>query len=219
MKKFIIIFAVGLLIQQITKAQGTTYVSNLGQSSIGSESVGSDSWVAVPFITGANVGGYTLNSVQLAMTAASGNPIGFTVMLYRSTFNGPPPPFALPGVSLGTLNGSLNPVTAGTYTYTPASSFTLSPNIEYFIVLTARTAVANGAYDLSAAGPIPYNSSDGWSSQVWDWTSSNGLFWIQPPSVYSQFAITATAIPEPSSSFLLLLGSGVFIYVRRAFRR
>ncbi|MGA3213100.1 MAG: choice-of-anchor R domain-containing protein, partial [Terriglobales bacterium] len=137
----------GLLTPQLLQAQGTTYLSNLDQSSAGSLAVGSDSWLAGIFTTGLNPGGYVLNSIQLAMTDASGSPGGFMVMLYAPAIGG-----ILPGSSLGTLNGSLNPVTSGIYTYTPAATLTLAPNVPYSIVLTAGTAVANGAYELSCAG-------------------------------------------------------------------
>lgn len=117
------------------------FVSSLGQPSTGSASVGSDSLLAAPFGTGNNPGGYELDSVQLAMTPASGSPNGFTVMVYSASV------FAsvLPESSLGTLTGSSDPVTGGFFTYT-ASSFMLAPNTPYFIVLNAATSVANGAY-------------------------------------------------------------------------
>ena len=51
-----------------------------------------------------NGGGYSLNSIQLGMADASGNPSGFTVMLYAQDYNH----FGgiVPGSSLATLNGS-----------------------------------------------------------------------------------------------------------------
>ena len=101
--------------------------------------------------TGTNAGGYLLNSIQLAMADASGTPSGFTVMLYAYPAAGG---ICSRGSSLGTLNGSLDPVTA---------AFTLIPRLQpsryrqtpYFIVLTAGTAVANGAYEWSYAGRTP----------------------------------------------------------------
>jgi hypothetical protein len=120
----IIIFVVALLAPQIAQAQGTiTYLSNLGQASTGSNSVGSDSWLATDFGTGNNVGGHTLNSIQLALTDATGDPDDFTVMLYAAglLISGRP----IPATSLITLNGPLNPASGGIYTYTPASNFIL----------------------------------------------------------------------------------------------
>jgi hypothetical protein len=60
MKKLIMIFVVGLLIQQVAQAQGTVYVSNLGQTITGVNSAGNNSWLAEMFFTGNNPGGYTI---------------------------------------------------------------------------------------------------------------------------------------------------------------
>jgi hypothetical protein len=220
MKKIIIsnivVFVVGLFAPQITQAQGTlTYLSSLG-TSIGSPSVGSDYWLAADFKTGVNADGYELNSIQLGMADTIGNPSGFTVMLYTTIIG----TSIFPGNSLGTLDGSANPSTAGVYTYTPASNLMLSPSTDYFIVLTAGTTVANGSYEWSESA-YPPSSSGGWSDDNAVFHSSNGISgWnVTPYLGIAQFAVTATAAPEPSASFLVLIGSGVFIYVRRTFKR
>ncbi len=199
----------GLFAHQIIHAQGTIYLSNLNDPPNGSAAaVGSDSWLAPFFETGSNVGGYLFDSIQLAMVDASGNPIGFTVMLYTA-HNGVA---AYPGISIDTLNGSSNPSTTGIYTYVPTTDTTLKPNNLYFIVVTAGTAVANGAYEWSESAFYPTQNSDLKGGGVF--YSSDGLNWPSDLGAYTQFAITVTAIPEPSTSFLLLLGSGVLFYVR-----
>jgi hypothetical protein len=205
----------GLLAQQILQAQGTTYVSNLDQSSAGSHSAGSDSWLAACFSAGTNASGYVLNSIQLAMTDASGNPSGFIVMVYATELGG----FA-PGSSLVTLNGSLNPVTAGIYTYTPDTTLTLAPRVAYSIVLTSGTAVANGAYEWSYAGINSYNSTDGWGALGGNLggvcTSANGSWpWIVSVSTFPQFAVNSTAVPEPSTLGLLVVGGFFLVWHRR----
>jgi hypothetical protein len=206
----------GLLAPQIIQAQGTTYLSNLDQSSVGSVAVGSDSWLAGIFNTGTNYsGGYVLNSIQLAMASASGNPSGFQVMLYASTGGS-----QLPRTLLATLDGSLNPVTSGIYTYTPDTTITLPIRGFYDIVLTAGTAVGNGAYEWSAAGMNSYNPSGDWNTLGGTaggvFISSNGsLFsWIHNGSAFPQFAINATAVPEPGVFSLFAL-CGFFLVWRR----
>src|ERR1035437_6014767 len=78
----IVCLALAASVPQITQAQAsTTYLSNLDQPSSGSLPVGSNSWLAIEIITGGNRAGYSLDSIQLAMTDASGNPRGFTAML------------------------------------------------------------------------------------------------------------------------------------------
>ncbi len=175
MKSIIILLAGALSAPQITQAQGTvTYLSNLDQPSAGSRAVGSDSWLAMTFRTGTNSAGYSFDSIQLRMADALGNPSGFTAMIYDAApvVGGSPP-----GSSLGTLNGSLEPVGSGIYTYSPASSRTLSPHTPYHIVLTAGTPVADGAYEWSLAGGNSYNPRDGWAGLAYVWTSSDGSQW------------------------------------------
>jgi hypothetical protein len=202
----IIVFAVTLFAPQIVPAQGTmTYVSNVDQPSSGSLAVGSNSWLAVDFLTGNNSSGYIFDSIQLAMTNASGNPSGFTVMLYSLAQHGGV------GTNLDTLNGSLNPTDAGIYTFTSASNLMLSAHTAYFIVLTSGTAVANGAFNWSEAAS--YNSEGGWigaysivsfSAEVGQ--SSDGLNWDSAFTGYPQYAINATPIPEPGVLGLFSLG-------------
>ena len=206
----------GLLAPQSSRAQGTIYVSNLDQSSVGSLGAGSDAWVAGVFLMGDNPGGYVLNSIQLAMSNASGNPSGFQVMIYICDGGSD-----LPGHSLATLNGSLNPVTAGIYTYTPDTTLILPALGGRCIVLTAGTAVANGAYEWSYAGINSYNPSGGWymlrGGAGGAWTSSNGSIgtWTPNGSAFPQFAVDASPVPEPGVLSLFGLGGLFLVWHRR----
>ena len=210
MKKTIMLaipaFALAALSPRIAQAQGTLYLSSLGLTSSGSSPVGSDCWLAADFWTGNNAGGYSLNSVQLALTDASGTPSGFTAMIYNEVSG----KGLVPGSSLGALNGSLDPVAAGTYTYSPSANLTLSPNTVYFIVLTGGTAVANGAYGWSFTSTYPPASSGGWHGDEAFLSSSDGLNWEGFTSALAQFGINGTAVPEPSTLGLFVLG-GFFL--------
>src|ERR1035438_1517707 len=209
MIKGVMILICGLT-PQILQAQGTTYLSNLGQTATGNLSIGSDSWLAIPFVTGNNASGYIFNSIQLSMTDASGNPSDFTI-----TLNAGYPNFISPGSSLGTLNGSLNPVSGGIYTYVTASSITLLSIRQYFVVITAGTAGVNSAYDLNYAGGFSYDQNDNWdAANVAGGTlsiSTDGSSWQQGAFIGPQYAITATPIPEPSAEMLLGFG-GILLW-------
>ena len=211
MKKIIILFTIVLLAPRFAQAQGTiTYLSNIGQPSTGSLSVGSDSWQAALFKTGNNVGGYTLDSIQLGLTGATGEPSGFTVAIYSAIiFAG-----ATPGSSLGALDGSLSPMTGGIYAYAPDSTLTLSPSTDYFIVLTSATTVANGAYEWSLAGTYSYNPSENWGAGT-VWNSTDGSHWSGNGYPNPLFAISATPVPEPGVLSLLGLGGAGFLWRRR----
>jgi hypothetical protein len=204
---------------QPVEAQGTLYLSNLGTSGLGEGAVASDQWIGWAFSTGANANGYDLNSVQLTMGGVFyGNPSGFTVMLYNEGRPLLHPPRFFPGSSLGILDGSDNPATAGIYPYTPESNIELLPDTVYFIVLADGTTMDTGAYG-GAGGTAPV-SSDGWSGYPIFFSSNNqGSSWTTlgttVPISYPQFAINATAVPEPSTIPLILLGSEVLFYVRR----
>lgn len=214
MKKLIVgcIIAIGLFVPKILPAQGVVYLSNVAQSSAGSEAVASNSWLATDFHTGTNAGGYLLNFVQLALTDASGTPSGFTAMIYSATGGAS----VSPGSSLGTLNGSSNPATGGIFAYIPASSITLSPSTDYFVVLTAGTAIASGAYEWSYAGVNSYSPNGGWNSEGGAFfISSNGSHWNSGTSVGPEYTITATAIPEPGAFSLFALGGLGFLWQHR----
>lgn len=201
----IVFLTIDLLASQTMRAQGTTYVSNLGQTPTGSAAVASDAWIAQTFLTGSNSSGYVLNSIQLLMGTASGNPSSFTVSLYSKS--GDPGRFQIPGdtpQSVGSLTGS-NPATGGLFTYT-TSGFLLSPSAWYFVVVTAATPVAQGAYNWSAVNSSTIGS-DGWKIDNSYFTSTNGSSWtFHPRENVFQLGINATAVPEPSSLVFLCFG-------------
>jgi hypothetical protein len=208
MKQIIILMLAGLLTADVVRGQGTVYLSSLGQQNgIGNSvnAVASDSWLASGFKTGTNSGGYALNSVQLQMDDATGNPDGFTLMLYTTSqtnsFSSPPQN------SLGILAGSTNPSMQGVYTYT-ASGLTLSASTWYFIVLIASSPSVNGSY-ISDADASTYNPVGGWIINPTNTalkSSNTGSSWNINGEAFPIYAITATPVPEPETYVLLGLG-------------
>jgi hypothetical protein len=214
MKKIMLIavLAVALLKSPMASAQGTLYVSNLGQAPTGSAAIGSNSWVAQRIITGNDSSGYTLNSVQLLMGAASGSPGGFNVSFYSSN-----PANSQPGSNIGSLSG-LDPSAGGTFTYT-ASDLTLSPSTDYYVVLTATASVAQGAYNWDWNTPGFTVGNNQWQIDDFSLNSPDGINWTFGARFEAfQLAVYATVIPEPATLALASLGMAALILWRRELR-
>jgi hypothetical protein len=203
---------VELLVVRIAAAQGTIYLSNLGEAPVGNGPVGGDSWFAQPFVTGTNATGYSLNTVQLLMDAAVGSPSGFTAAIYSSPGDGPPIAY------LGSLTGS-DPAAGGIFSFA-SSGLVLSRSTYYSVVITAATPVSQGAYAWSAAdsfGRIFVAPGDPWAIPDNYYSSTDGSSWtFNPRFNIFQLAIdaTANAVPEPGVSGLLVFGGMCFLCMR-----
>ena len=189
-------------------AQGTLYVSLLSNPTQAVSQVGNDSWNAVDFRTGTNSSGYSLNSLQVLMGNASGNPSGIIVSLYNLSGN-------VPGTPISILNGP-EPTAAGNYSYT-ASSISLQPATRYFVVMTSVTPVSTGAYNW-IAGDGGGSASEGWIAGISFRSSSDGINWNATRHSFL-FAVYATAIPEPSTTSLIAIGGLALGLCRRTSRR
>jgi hypothetical protein len=185
-----------IFLPTFVQAQGTLQASNLGQTPTSSAAIGSDSWIAQEFyIFGTDPTIYDLNSIQLLTNPASGNPSDFNVSIYSAgNLGGSPKNF------LGSLNGSTDPSLGGVFTYT-ASDITLSGDIGYYVVVTAATSIAQGAYSWSASN----NAGTGnWNITDIYYSSADGLNWTgHARQDVFQMAIYATPVPEPSTCALL----------------
>jgi hypothetical protein len=204
--KISLALAATLAAASFLQAQGTLQVSNLGQTPNESAPIASDSWIAQSIFTGTNPAGYVLNSVQLLMNTASGTPSGFSVSIY--TWLG-----GLPQNYLGNLIGS-DPSAGGVFTYS-ASDISLSPSTSYFVVLTAASPAAQGAYIWSGAGHAPIVGNQQWTINDTYASSPDGMNWTgQPRGDVFQMAIYATAAPEPGIIALVATG-GLFLAFHR----
>ena len=104
--------------------------------------------------------------------------------------------------NLGNLSGP-DPSSGGIFTYA-ASGITLSSG-SYFVVVTAATPSAQGAYDWSAANSFTRNGNLYIDDAFF--TSADGSSWTGHirANVF-QMAINATVVPEPATDALLGLG-------------
>jgi len=204
--KLIILLAACMLLAQEVRAQGTLYLSNLGQGAFG-VGTGNGGWLAQGIETGTDSGGYVLNSVDLGMTTATGTPGGIEVAIY-SALNG------VPYQNLGTLNGSVNPSSAGVYEY-DSSGIMLAPSTEYFVVAMDATTVSGGYYNwLANAEGASVTSLNDWSIQGNYGSGNSGSTWAGIRAYGLQTAIYATPVPEPSLWILGAIGTGILVCVR-----
>ena len=201
------ILALMVLAPLCIQAQGTLYISNLGQTPTGRSDIGSNFWIAQEYITGNNSDGYSLDSVQLLMNAASGSPTGFAVSVYSKTGD---PHSASNGDSpladIGNFNGSADPSAGGLFAYS-SDGLSLASHTFYFIVVTSATSVASGSYVWSAANSFTQDPNTLWTIEDAYFSSVNGSSWDETlrQNVF-QMAIYATPVPEPQTEVLLGLG-------------
>jgi hypothetical protein len=190
-----------------------TYISNLSDPSVGGPlyPVYNDNSYANEFATGANAQGYNLNSIQVLMGSQPGEVAtsGFVTSIYSNSGGEP-------GVDLGDLSGSSDPVTPGTYTYT-ASGITLSPLTDYWVVLASTGNAPGVIWD--ATESTSYISSNGWSLSTRGVSNNQGTGWmpVQLANFYGQFSVTATAVPEPHTLALAAIALPALFCRRKHF--
>jgi hypothetical protein len=209
MKKLfsLIVLATFLRCSLIVHAQGTLYDSNLG-GYISTVAADSSDWSAQGFETGSTIAGYVLDSIQVQMAAANGNPSGFTLSLF-SALNG------LPFQSLGVLSGSVNPANAGVYSYdASALNLTLATSTPYFLVESATSPSSQGSYEWDITRGSA-NGLYGWQNLPPEFTSDSGSDWNQGVRTMFDMAIYATAVPEPPQWALLLFSGAALVLNRR----
>lgn len=185
----IILTAFCLFYSHFARAQ-TLYVSDLGTSG-GGDIVTHGIWEAAEFTTGADTGGYDLNSVQ-AVFYGTGS--GFNLELYSDNSG-------QPGAMLGTLNGPTPIGTGGTYTYTASSNIPLSASTSYWII--AGAGVNSGSFNWEQTGTTSFTENDGWVLHN-TYDILMGTTWLNETAATQQYDIYATPVPEPSA---LALGS------------
>jgi hypothetical protein len=199
----------------------STVVNNLSQPVGGFETsfhdadVGTFEWYAQSFSTGEIA--YHLDSITAPLGNATGG-AGLQIVAQLRLGAGSVP--AATGVPL-VFSSPLSTTGMENVVLTPSTPITLDANQTYWLVFGANAAPgATGVvgYDWNfAQSPLwtGEGTLGGWS--VYDETS---LGWTSPEGTAPQMlGVLATAIPEPQSIYLLVMGLGLVAGVRRQANR
>jgi hypothetical protein len=190
----VIICAAGIFALERAPAQGViTFLDNTSQPIAGNNGLGNttfDPRIDVEFQTGTNAAGYTLNSVSFLMANASTapSPTAFEIDVLAADDS---TEMFLP------FSVSSNPITAGLYTYS-VPSVLLAANTDYWL---SCHNPGSGTYEWDYADNTTATTVGGWSI-----TGNIGPAGTSASGI-PMFAISATAVPEPSSLAMLAMGT------------
>lgn len=152
---------------------------------------------------------YSLESVTAELNVVnSGN---FSVSLYAVS-GGTPSGSAIASTTPAVLSG---PETFADYTFTFGPSVQLSANTTYAIVFQPQV----GSFNLAVVPAIDgYTGPGGMpTGLIYSGTAGNSWTTMYDGQVRATIAVNATAIPEPSTAILSLLGVAVLLRARRMF--
>ncbi len=200
--------AVGLV--GLSVSVSAQIVSNLGESDTSFPyEVRGSSFASNAFTTGSNAGGYTLDSVTVAIESIAGSPGDLVVGIHAASG-------ADPAELLEDLAGA-DPGAAGNHTFTSAGTH-LDANTTYHIQLSSPTSSSGNSYIFEYTYSSAQTSSDGWEIANSSRESSNsGGSWSNfSTGRMHRFSIQATPVPEPHE-YAMFAGLGLigFVAARR----
>lgn len=209
LQRFHAVAAIFTCLIAVPASRATVMVSNLAETTFSSFPVGVW-WAGNRFITDSSAPSFQLDSVTLSMDAASATDGGFFVAIYSDGIGEP-------GSLLGTLSGSSNPAAAGQYTCL-STGLSLAANTSYWVVAGAGSG--GGTYNWNLTGD-PFSYTGPWQIPATDTHitsfSAGGDNWNTLPndSFPRQFSISATAVPEPTISTLLMMAGTLALGIVR----
>ena len=193
----------------------TALVSNVGQTAAGNANVTATQSQGQGFTTGSDSGGYTLGSVELAVSSFSGTASDITVSIYSESSGDP-------GTVVHTLTTPASISTPVT-TFTAPSGTTLAAGTTYYVVISTTSSGINlsrtnataedtgGASGWSIADDRRFFGGGNWvntsspirmrvngaaaSTDIWSATLTVAEFTIEP-NTYRGYTHVGTAVGE-----------------------
>jgi hypothetical protein len=216
--------AAGLILASATSlapnCAAAVVLDNTGQTPGGYDSVGgpgsaSGNWLAAPFTTGSNAGGYNLQSIGVSMRFDSNETVpngAFTLGVW-SDLGGVPGSLITGGALSGTANPNPSPAANAVFTYTSANS-QLSPTTTYWVVARVTGGNANYLWNYAASSTVtgPWTIDGSYAFRTYADTTWQSLNNDNP----FMMTISATPVPEPAEYGVA--GLGVALLVARRLR-
>ena len=190
-------------------------VSNVGQTAAGNANVTATQSQGQGFTTGSDSGGYTLGSVELAVSSFSGTASDITVSIYSESSDDP-------GTVVHTLTTPAS-ISAAVTTFTAPSGTTLAAGTTYYVVISTTSSGINlsrtnataedtgGASGWSIADDRRFFGGGNWvttsspirmrvngaaaSTDIWSATLTVAEFTIEP-NTYRGYTHVGTAVGE-----------------------
>ena len=171
--------------------------------------VASEQFLAMSFTVGNDWDFWQLDAVYLALAGYDTPAQDFSVEL-REDVGG------VPGGSVVTLLGSVDPFVFDAYAYVPPPNTTLAAGSTYWITAASMSISADGGYvwvttdDLSDTGTAGWSIGDDIAASV-----DQGANWSTFGGEVGYLAIVASAVPEPTNAIgtLLLITSACLMRV------
>jgi hypothetical protein len=195
----------GLLALAVPSLRALTYIDNLNQTTSSTNNL-FQNWYGTQFTTDASAPFFSLDNITISVFSAASPGSPFTVNIFSDASGEP-------GSVLGVLTGT-TPTGAGNFTFA-ATGITLSASTPYWVVVQVSGASTYLIADThsSTIGGTWLTTTGG------DFSTNSGALWVNSDAFgdRNQYALNATAVPEPSEYATMLGASalGLVLWRRR----